>query len=246
MKPLKIGILEEQVAIAKKILYTLEKLGYAHCAPVINYAGAIKMLDEENPDLLLLGSVLTSKQEGIEIALQVSELCKIPIVFLAAESNAETINRIIQVKPHSYMLVPFDKDDLFAAIEIAFRNFTNNRNKAKDKKIALWAAQDFIFVKCGYAYHKVFFKDIIYLESDGNYVTIQLQTHKKVLIRSTLKDFTAQSEQKIFLRVHRSYLVNIHKIEEVFPSIITINGYKIPVGKSYKKAIYTALGIGKN
>ncbi|KKK72466.1 hypothetical protein LCGC14_2903600, partial [marine sediment metagenome] len=209
------------------------------------YTGTIEMLYREKPDLLLLGTSLTGKQDGVCIALKVSKICKIPLIFLASQSNAETINRVIRVKPHAYMGIPFNKEELFAAIEIAFSNFTNSHNKAKNKKISLWHAQHFMFVKEGDAYHKLFFKDIVYLESDCNYVTIHLQSQKKVLIRSTLKDFTEQSKQKIFMRVHRSYSVNINKIEAVFPSTITVKGNKIPVGKSYKEDLYSVLGIRK-
>jgi len=246
MKPLKIGIVEEDMAIARAVLEAIEELGYVHCTPADNYTEAIEMLCREKTDLLLLGTPLTGKQDRIYIALKDGKICKIPLIFLAVQSNVETINRVIKVKPHAYMVMPFNMEELFAAIEIAFSNFTNSYKKSKNEKISLRHAQRFMFVKEGDAYHKIFFKDILYLESDCNYVTIHLQSQKKVLIRSTLKDFTEQSKQKIFMRVHRSYSVNINKIETIFPSMITIKGYKIPVGKSYKEDLHSVLGIRKN
>ncbi len=246
MRPLKIGIVEEDMAIARVVINTLVGLGYAYCTPAHSYAGAIEMLYREKPDLLLLGTLLNGKQNGIYNAPQVNEGHQIPIIFLAAQSNVETINRVIRVKPHAYMVIPFNKEELFAAIEIAFSNFNKNHNDLKTEETSLWHAQHFVFVKDGHVYHKVLFKDILYLESDGNYITIHLQSQKKVLIRSTLKDFTEQSKQKIFIQVHRSYYVNVNKIEDVFPAMITVKGHKIPVGKLYKEALYKVLGINKD
>lgn len=243
MKPLKIGVVEQDTAISRTVLDELEELGYVYCRPANSYTEAIEMLDREKPDLLLLGIPLTGNQDGMDVAQQVNEVYQIPFIFLAAQSNAETINRVIKVKPHAYIAMPFNKEELFAAIEIAFSNFTNNHSETKDEEFALWHAQEFMFVKDGYAFHKVFFKDIIYLESDGNYVTIHLQSQKKVLIRSSLKDFTDQCKQKMFIRVHRSYSVNINKIDDVFPSKLTVQGHKIPVGKSHKEELYRVLGI---
>ncbi len=246
MRPLRIGVVEEDEAIARTVLVTLEELGYAYCTPAVTYEGAIEMLDREKPDLLLLGIPLTGKKDGIDIAQQINDVYQIPFIFLAAQSSVETINRAKKVNPHAYIVIPFNKQELFAAIEIAFSNFTNNHNGAKDEEIALWQTQDFMFVKDGYAFHKVFFKDIVYLESEGNYITIHLQSQKKVLIRSTLKDFTDQSKQRMFMRVHRSYSVNINKIDDVFPAKLTVQGHKIPIGKSYKEEVYRVLRINNN
>lgn len=63
------------------------------------------------------------------------------------------------------------------------------------------------------------------------------------MVRSTLKDFVEHIDQKIFLRIHRSYSVNINLIDYIFPAELSIQGFKVPIGKSYKEALYKALGI---
>lgn len=246
MKPLRIGVVEENEAISRTVLATLKELGYISCTPAVTYEDAIEILDHEKPDLLLLGIPLTGEKNGLDLAQQVNDLYKIPFVFLAAQSSLETINRAKKVNPYAYISIPFNKQELFAAIEIAFSNFSHIQNEPKDKEMSLWHARDFMYVKDGYAFHKVFFKDIVFLESDGNYITIHLQSQKKVLIRCTLKDFTGQSNQTMLMRVHRSYSVNINKIDDVFPANLTVQGHKIPVGKSYKEELFKVLGISKN
>jgi len=246
MSLLKIGIVEDELVIARTILSTLSELGYSHCGPAINYTEAMEMLDNNKPDLLLLDIQLSGKKDGIDVAQKINELYRIPFIFLTANSDAETIDRAKKVKPNAYIVKPFTKEELFAAIEIAFSNFTGNRFKTKPEQAVSYHIKDFMFVRDGYVFRKIFFNDLLYLESDANYVTIHLQSQKKVMVRSTLNDFMEQIDQKIFIRVHRSYSVNIHKIEDVFPTEIAIQGINIPIGKSYREELLKALGIKDN
>ena len=243
MTQLKIGIVEDELVIARTILSTLGELGYAHCGPAISYTEAMAMLDDNKPDLLLLDIQLSGKKDGIDVAQKVNELYQIPFIFLTANSDADTIDRAKKVKPHAYIVKPFTKEELFAAIEIAFSNFRGNLSNTKPKEVSSWHTKDFVFVKDGYVFRKIFFDEILYLESDANYITVHLQSQKKVMIRSTLNDFIEQAGQKIFIRVHRSYSVNINKIEDIFPTEISIHDVKIPIGKSYREELFKALGI---
>ncbi len=243
MALLKIGIVEDELVIARTILSTLDELGYSHAGPAISYTEALEMLSNNKPDLLLLDIQLSGKKDGIDVAQKVNELYGIPFIFLTANSDAETIERAKTVKPHAYVVKPFSKQELFAAIEIAFSNFTGNHSDAKQQETASWHTKDFMFVKEGYAFRKILFSDIVYLESDANYVTIHLESQKKAIIRSTLNDFTKEIDPKVFIRIHRSYSVNISKIEEVFPTELSLQGVRIPIGKSYREELFKVLGI---
>lgn len=81
------------------------------------------------------------------------------------------------------------------------------------------------------------------MESDPNYITLHLKLQKKIMVRSTLNDFVEQSDSKFFIRIHRSYSVNINMIDDIFPTEVSISGNKIPIGKSYREALFKALGI---
>src|ERR1700712_5754080 len=147
MTVLKIGIVEDELVIARTISGTLDELGYSHCGPAINYTEAIEMLELNKPDLLLLDIQLSGKKDGIDVAQKLNELYQVPFIFLTANSDAETIDRAKSVKPHAYIVKPFTKEDLFAAIEIAFSNFTGNRTNARPEQSAAYHTKDFMFVK---------------------------------------------------------------------------------------------------
>ena len=246
MSVLKIGIVEDELVIARTIVSTLDELGYLHCGPAISYTEAMEMLENNKPDLLLLDIQLSGKKDGIDVAQKVNELYQIPFIFLTANSDAETIDRAKKVKPHAYIVKPFTKEELFAAIEIAFSNFTGNRSDTKPEHTTSYHSKDYMFVRDGYVFRKIFFNDLLYLESDANYIVLHLKSQKKVMVRSTLNDFTEQTDQKIFLRVHRSYSVNINMIDDIFPTEISIGGIKIPIGKSFREELLKALGINES
>ena len=243
MTVLKIGIVEDELVIARTIMSTLDELGYSHCGPAINYTEAMEMLERSKPDLLLLDIQLSGKKDGIDVAQKLNELYQVPFIFLTAYSDAETIDRAKKVKPHAYIVKPFTKEELFVAIEIAFSNYTGNRTGAKPEQAVSYPTKDFMFVKDGYVFRKIFFNELLYLESDANYVTLYLKSQKKVMVRSTLNDFIEQLDQKTFIRIHRSYSVNINLVDDIFPTEVSVEGSKIPIGKSYREEFFKILGI---
>lgn len=243
MKGLNIGIVEDELVIARTILSTLDELGYSHSGPAINYTEAMEMLEQRKPDLVLLDIQLAGKKDGIDVAQKINELYQLPFIFLTANSDGETIDRAKKVKPHAYIVKPFTKEELYAAIEIAFSNFTGNRGAAKPEQVASYHTKDFMFVKDGYVFRKIFFTELLFLESDANYVTLHLKSQRKVMVRSTLNDFIEQLDPKIFIRIHRSYSVNIKLVDDIFPTEVSAEGNRIPIGKSYREELFKALGI---
>src|SRR5438045_190655 len=102
MSLLKIGIVEDELIIARTILSTLDELGYLHCGPAISYTEALEMLDNNKPDLLLLDIQLSGKKDGIDVAETVNDVHRIPFIFLTANTDPETIDRAKRVNPHAY------------------------------------------------------------------------------------------------------------------------------------------------
>jgi DNA-binding response OmpR family regulator len=166
MAVLKIGIIEDELVIARTIISTLEELGYNHCGPAINYTEALNVLDIEKPDLVLLDIQLAGRKNGFDVAEVINEKYKIPFIFLSANSDVETNDRAKIVKPNAYIIKPFNKEGLYAAIEIAFSNFNPNAGGAKSDvaKVSV-QGRNFMFVKDGYLFRKIFFDDLIYLKA---------------------------------------------------------------------------------
>ena len=241
MLRIKIGIVEDEMVIARTIESTLDELGYEHCGPASSYGEAMEMLETDKPDLLLLDINLAGKKDGIDVAEKINLLYGLPFIFLTANSDLATIDRAKKVKPHAYIVKPFSKEELFAAIEIAFSNYSEN----KRKMVEPGSASDFVFLKDGKHFHKVYYSEIAYIGSDNNYTSVYFVSKRKLMVRSPFTEFLETLPSSMFTRVQRSYAVNITKIDSLEPDDINIGGAKIPVSRSYREPLMKILGISE-
>lgn len=246
MSFLKVGVVEDELVIARTILSTLDELGYEHCGPAITYTEGVELIENDRPDLLLVDIQLAGRKDGVDLAEKINESYKIPFIFLTANSDIETIERAKKVSPDAYIVKPFTKQELYAAIEIAFHNFTLRQRADEHEKTPPYLLRNFMFVKDGYAFKKVFFHELLYVESEANYVLLHLTSGKKIAVRSTINDFISQLDPAVFVRIHRRFSVNVQMLEDIFPNEIALANIKLPIGKSYRQDLLNVLGISKD
>ena len=119
----KILIAEDENIVALNIKKTLELLGYQISAVVKSGEEAIKHVEKNKPDLILMDIMLKGLTDGIETAEIITKNFNIPIVFLTALSDEKTIDRAAFTKPYGYLLKPFTNKEMYTAIENALINF---------------------------------------------------------------------------------------------------------------------------
>lgn len=233
MKPLKIGIVEDDLLIAESIAVTLQQIGYLATIPVQTYAGALQMIETESPDLLLVDIILKGDKDGIDLAETVNKRYNIPFIFLTANSDAATVSRAKEVNPSAYLVKPFNENDLFSSIEIAFSNF-NTLHQAENRMGKPANKLDgSVFVKEGEVFLKVNLNTVLYIESDNVYLHLHTP-QKHYLVRSKLDDFISEYARGSFVRVHRSYAVNLNFLEAINALTVTVAGKEIPMNKVYR------------
>jgi two-component system, LytTR family, response regulator LytT len=98
----------------------------------------------------------------------------------------------------------------------------------------------YFFAKKGKKYVKVFTEEILWIEALDNYVIIQT-LKDKFIVHSTLKDMEEKFSVRDFMRVHRSYVVRLDKIDEYDDGYIKVSNKVIAVGKAYKKTLKQCL-----
>lgn len=230
MEKIKIGIVEDELMIAENIIHTLLDLGYEVTEPATNYTSALEMIEQEQPDLLLLDIILSGHKDGIDLAETVKQRSNIPFIFLTSNADQRTIDRAKKLNPPSYLVKPFNRNDLFAAIELAaYKHDLKGDNKLKLKK----GLKDTLFVKHNSMFFKVKYEDICYLKSDHVYVDIHT-VDNKFTDRKSLSDYEELLPLPKFIRIHRSYLVNIEFIEAIGTSTVIVNKQELPVARKYK------------
>lgn len=92
------------------------------------------------------------------------------------------------------------------------------------------------FVKLGYDHIRIPFQDIIYLQADGDYCDIILP-EKKYLSSEPMRKWLELLDEQQFVRIHKSFIVNISQVEKVSGNMITLlNGEQLPIGRAFKEA----------
>jgi len=212
--------------------------------------GLVSDYIQQIPFLELVGSYTSALD-----ALQVIQAEKIDLIFLDIRmpdlSGFQFLNTLVekplvilttaynQYGPESY---EFEIAD-YLLKPIPFEKFLKAANKAKDifeEKIKKQVERtesndkDYIFVNSEYKLIKIKIKDIQYIEGLKDYIKIHVEGFDRpVLTIMRIKTFEEKLPASDFVRVHRSFLINIHKIESIQRSMITIGKHEIPVGLSY-------------
>jgi DNA-binding LytR/AlgR family response regulator len=90
-----------------------------------------------------------------------------------------------------------------------------------------------LFIKSGYEWVKIELEEIIYIKSDADYTEIKVE-EKKYLSTEPLRYWEETLDQSQFIRVHKSYIINLAKIEKVAANQVYLNATAIPIGRAYK------------
>ena len=243
MNKTKIGIVEDEVIIADNLENMLIGLGYEVAEPAATFAEAIDMIETEKPDLLLLDIQLRGKKDGIDLARKINEDYRLPFIFLTANADTATVQRAKQVTPPAFLVKPFTKDDLYSAIEICLHNAATNKNDSQQSVSINYVVNDALFIKNGQYFHKVKFADILYLESEHVYVQVHT-VEKNFLVRSSLHQYLTHFDERKFVRIHRSYAVNLEQVQTFNAEHVIIKGIELPVGKTFQENLLRRLGLG--
>lgn len=187
-----------------------------------------RLLDEQDLDLIFL-NIQMPFINGIE--------------FLKMTQNLPMV--IITTAYPSYALDGFQLDVLDYLVKpITFNRFFKAVNKAKDYNNLLVKSAsadltkstpgtDYFFIKRNYKYERIYFDEILYIEAMQNYVTIYT-TSRKYTTLLYLRNVEDNLDKQSFIRVHKSYLVSISKIEAIENNEIIIQSFRIPISRNYR------------
>lgn len=218
MKNFKILIVEDEVLIAEDLSDLLRSFGINEIDMAHDKPSALNKIEEFQPDLILLDIRMESELTGIQIAEIINTQYKKPFIFITAHSDMQMLQTILKTIPAGYITKPIKKADLYANVLLV------------SEKLKLQSPKQ-IMIKDGTKNVLIDFNDLLYIESEGNYIVIHT-THKKHALRQNMDSIMAQLDNDIFYRVQRSYVVNIKKVSSYTRKDLTINGIVIPISKN--------------
>jgi two-component system LytT family response regulator len=182
---------------------------------------AMNTLKKENPDVLFL-DIEMPEMSGMEMLRAL-----------------DTRPQVILITSHTeYALDAFDLNVVDYLIKpITLPRFLKAISKVKDSsdiKEQFSMSRDYFFIKKNSVLNKVPVKDILWIEALGDYINIHTKDERFIL-HSTLKSLENKLHAGKFVRVHRSYIVQIDNVKKVEDTTIFINDQSIPIGAIYKE-----------
>ncbi len=214
---------------------------YAEDIPTIDIIGkcesafdAMEFLYNNEVDLLFL-DINMPKLSGMDF---LKSLKNPPIVIVTTAYRDYAVESY-DLDVVDYLKKPFSFERFYKAIQKAQEKFKFSQ---KMYKTAVSANQqpkeeDYIFVKADGKIHKVDYNSILFIEAFGDYVKI-FTIDSKVLSSQTMKTMEDILPKNMFIRVHRSYIISIDKINSITGNTVQIKDHEIPVGKSYRSSFF--------
>lgn len=188
---------------------------------------ALKYLKKYPVDLLFLDINMPSIS-GLDFHKKLPH--KTMVIFTTAYSEFAVEGFTLSAT--DYLLKPISLTRFQQAAEKAFLQW-----KQQNQNIE----QQYLFIRADYSLIKILFSDILYIEGLDDYLKIHIQNQKTVVARMTLKAILQKLPETEFIRVHRSFIIPISKIEKIRNKIIFIEQAEIPVSSSYEDAFFKLL-----
>ncbi len=212
------------------------------CATTNNALEAIELIGKHQIELLFL-DIQMPNLSGIEL---VKTLNNPPlIIFTTAYSNYALDG--FELNAVDYLLKPIPFDRFIKAVNKASDIFQLKQQSSEKQQPTTkdQAENTFILVKADYSMIRIEVDNILYIEGLKDYLKIVLVTGKAILTLNSLKNYEEKLPCSKFVRVHRSYIIAINKIDSIQKHRILIGKERIPIGENFKEPFYQRLDKNK-
>jgi len=233
---MKILVVENNSIVASDIVISLGDMGYEVVKWVKTGKAALEAVHELAPDLIIMDINLDGPMDGIQAAELVNEINPTPIIYLTAYSDSATFERAKHTRPFAYVVKPFVEKDLGYAIDLAIANFyTQNHQEHRVQPPSEHVISDAVFLKIDKHYVKIPLMDILYVQADRSYCKV-FTVAKEHLLTMNLHAFETRLNNKDFIRVSRSVLINIHHVESFENRSVWVGSREIKISKSFHES----------
>jgi len=232
-------IVDDEPLAREGMLLLLQDIPGLNVIGCFNGAKKAKEFMVENQVDLIFLDIQMPGINGLEFAESISE--KTLIIFTTAYSQYAL--KSYEVDAIDYLVKPIIRERLEKAVKKAFSY--RELLASKDEKSTLESLEtDYMLVKSDRKFHKIFFKDIIYVEGLKDYVVLYVND-SKIITAMNLKTIAQHLPENTFIRVSKSYLVNSSYIESFDNHTIYIKTTEIPIGEVFRKKFLEQY-LGKN
>ncbi|NJO02339.1 MAG: response regulator transcription factor, partial [Bacteroidia bacterium] len=141
-----------------------------------------------------------------------------------------------------YLVKPVSFERFFKAVNKAWEQFSHKHQNTHEQKAS--SENEYFFIKSDGKFIKIYFEEILFVEGLKDYVFIHTAQHRYITLIS-LKNVEDQLPPVQFMRVQRSFIVALNKIDEIEGNILKIQGKEVPLSKNLRDSLYQRLIEGK-
>lgn len=187
------------------------------------------VMDEHAVDLIFL-DIQMPKMSGLDFLRTMQNP---PMVVITTAFPSYALEGF-QLNVLDYLLKPIMFDRFFKAAAKARDYYQLTHKGTSTNLVAL--QNDYFFIKCGNKYERIFITDILFIEGMQNYVTIYTLKGKYITLQH-LKNWEQHLDGKLFMRVHKSYIVAKNKIDKIEGGSVYIGQHCVPVSRAYRDQV---------
>lgn len=240
MNRLRVLIVDDETPAREELKYLLSADDRIEVvAESANLEDAKTVIDTQDIDLIFL-DIQINNENGVDFAERIKER-DIGVIFATAYD--EYAVKAFSLNAIDYLLKPFSKERVYQSVEKAVKKITKKQDfkKTNFRKLTFWNTTKMVVVSP---------EDILYLTVDDRKVIIH--TTKGILTDSgPLQSTIEKLDPNIFIRTHRSFVVNLEKIEEIIPwfnntyilKVVGLKNVEIPVSRGYLQDFRKQIGI---
>lgn len=221
---------DEPLAVEILETYVRQIPGLQWVASCNNALEANALLNSEPVDLVLI-DIQMPQMTGIELIKSLEKPPKVIFTTAYPEFAVEGFD----LNAVDYLLKPIDFNRFLKAVNKVLKEASPGEEKGKESSLA---NTDFIFVKADKKLVKIDYEEIKFIEGLKDYVIIYTDQNRIVTLQ-TMKSLEEKLPERLFVRVHRSYIVNVHKIHSIHGDDIEIlvkgQSKQIPIGNNYSE-----------
>ncbi len=246
---IKILIVEDDMITAADISMQLTQSGYEVSGITPRGEDALKSIEATRPDLVLMDINLKGALDGVETAQKIYGQHGIPLIFLTANADSSTFSRAKAAKPYAFISKPFQPSDLEHAIELTLERvmdeaLTATTATASDVSEKPHVLTDRFFVRYRDHMVKVLLDEVLFVEADRNYCKIHADD-REYLLTVPLGAFEDKLPRQNFMRVHRSFIVNLARVDALGEQsdFLLFGKKQVPVSRNFRDELMERLRL---
>ena len=233
---------DEPLALAKLKDY-IDKVQYLNLmASFDNGADSLNYLKNNTVDLIFL-DIQMDDFTGIQL---IESLLDRPKVILTTAYDQYALKGY-ELDVSDYLLKPISFERFVKSVEKVYSSLKKENKlevELNESQMRADKKSNFIFVKSDYKLQKVRFKDILYIEGMKDYLRI-VTSEKRLMVLQNFKRMEEILPENKFVRVHKSYIISVEKIDSIGKKSMKVGDMIVPIGESYKKAFFDFLDDNK-